>query len=107
MWGLNDQISKISQNFSCPTGRGQLDCLRKKSGVELQQVLLATGTQFQPVTDNVTIFKEYVPTGSLLRLSAADQVLAYSFVKLTKEGRTARVPLLVGTNKVSVLICIC
>lgn len=58
MWPLNDQISKISLNLSCPTGRGQLDCLRKKSGLELQQVLLATGTQFQPVTDNITIFKE-------------------------------------------------
>lgn len=58
MWPLNDQISKIAQNLSCPTGRGQLDCLRQKSGVELQKVLLATGTQFQPVTDNVTIFKE-------------------------------------------------
>lgn len=60
MWGLNDQISKIAQNFSCPTGRGLLDCLRKESGADLQKVLLATGTQFQPVTDNVTIFKESV-----------------------------------------------
>lgn len=58
MWQLNNQISQISKNFSCPTGRGQLDCLRKRSRVELQQVLLATGTQFQPVTDNITIFKE-------------------------------------------------
>ncbi|KAH8084353.1 carboxylesterase [Cristinia sonorae] len=79
MWPLNDQISKIARNFSCPTGHGQLDCLRKQSGVDLQKVLLATGTQFQPVTDNITIFKD--------------------FVKLTKEGRTARIPLLVGTNK--------
>ncbi|KAI0792500.1 carboxylesterase [Abortiporus biennis] len=79
MWPLNDQISKIATNFSCPTGHGLLDCLRSKSGIELQQVLLDTGTQFQPVTDNVTIFKD--------------------FVKLTKAGRTARVPLLVGTNK--------
>lgn len=58
MWPLNDQISKISKNMSCPTGHGQLECLRSKSGVELQQVLLATGTQFQPVTDNITIFKK-------------------------------------------------
>ncbi|THH26541.1 hypothetical protein EUX98_g7647 [Antrodiella citrinella] len=79
MWELNNQLNAISQNFSCPTGRGELDCLRKISGVDLQKVLLATGNQFQPVTDNVTIFKD--------------------FVKLTKEGRTARVPLLIGTNK--------
>lgn len=70
MWPLNDQISKISRNLSCPIGRGQLDCLRTKSGVQLQQVLLATGTQFQPVTDNVTVFKEYE-----VRLSA--EVVTY------------------------------
>ncbi|CAL1699648.1 unnamed protein product [Somion occarium] len=79
MWPLNDQISKVSANVGCPTGRGQLACLRTKSGVELQKVLLATGTQFQPATDNVTIFKD--------------------FVALTKAGHTARVPLLIGTNK--------
>ena len=58
MWPLNDQISKIASNMSCPTGRGLLDCLRTKSATDLQKVLLATGTQFQPVTDNVTIWKE-------------------------------------------------
>lgn len=58
MWPLNDQISKIASNMSCTTGRGLLDCLRKKSAIDLQTVLLATGTQFQPVTDNITIFKE-------------------------------------------------
>ncbi len=58
MWPLNDQISKIASNMSCPTEKGLLDCLRTKSAVDLQTVLLATGTQFQPVTDNVTIFKE-------------------------------------------------
>ncbi|KAI0701389.1 carboxylesterase [Cytidiella melzeri] len=78
MWPLNDQISKIASNMSCPTGKGLLDCLRKKSGSDLQTVLLATGTQFQPVTDNVTIWKD--------------------FVKLTREGHTARIPLLCGTN---------
>lgn len=60
MWPLNDQISKIASNMSCPTGRGLLNCLRTKSATDLQKVLLATGTQFQPVTDNVTIWKEYV-----------------------------------------------
>ncbi|KAI0759813.1 carboxylesterase [Irpex lacteus] len=78
MWPLNDQISKVASNMSCPTGKGLLDCLRTKSAVDLQTVLLATGTQFQPVTDNVTIFKD--------------------FVKLIREGRTARIPLLCGTN---------
>jgi hypothetical protein len=58
MWPLNDQISKIATNMSCPTGHGLLDCLRTKSATDLQKVLLATGTQFQPVTDNVTIWKE-------------------------------------------------
>ncbi|TCD67432.1 hypothetical protein EIP91_012404 [Steccherinum ochraceum] len=99
MWGLNNQISKIAQNFSCPTGRGLLDCLRKQSGVDLQKVLLATGTQFQPVTDNVTIFKEQVLSILTAEVSSDHFHLAFSFVKLTKEGRTARIPLLVGTNK--------
>jgi hypothetical protein len=62
MWPLNDQISKIAGNMSCPTGKGLLDCLREKSGTDLQKVLLATGTQFQPVTDNITIWKEWVHT---------------------------------------------
>ncbi|PPQ71017.1 hypothetical protein CVT24_011933 [Panaeolus cyanescens] len=79
MWQPNDQISKIAANMSCPTGHGLLDCLRKKSGSDLRQTLLATGTQFQPVTDNVTVFKD--------------------FVAQTKAGRTAKVPLLIGTNK--------
>ncbi|PPQ86399.1 hypothetical protein CVT25_003579 [Psilocybe cyanescens] len=79
MWQLNDQISRIASNMSCPTGRGQLDCLRKKSGTDLQKVLLATGTQFQPVTDNITIWKDYVAQ--------------------TKAGHTPKVPLLIGTNK--------
>ncbi|KAF9561897.1 carboxylesterase [Agrocybe pediades] len=80
MWQLNDQLSKISANLSCPTtGKGQLDCLRTKSGADLQKVLLATGTQFQPVTDNVTVWKDYVAQ--------------------TKRGHTAKVPLLIGTNK--------
>ena len=58
MWPLNDQISKVASHTSCPTGKGLLDCLRAKSATDLQAVLLATGTQFQPVTDNVTIWKE-------------------------------------------------
>lgn len=79
-WELNDQLNAISKNFSCPSGSGELDCLRKQSGEDLQNVLLATGNQFQPVIDNITIFKDYV--------------------KQTKEGRTAKIPLLIGTNKV-------
>ena len=58
MWGLNDQISKLAANVSCPTGKGLIACLRSKSGVELKTALLATGTQFQPITDNITIWKE-------------------------------------------------
>ena len=64
-------------NQSCPTGKGQLDCLRTKDGFSLQKILLSSGNQFQPVIDNITVFKDYV--------------------KQTKEGRTARVPLLIGT----------
>ncbi|KAF9524982.1 carboxylesterase [Crepidotus variabilis] len=79
MWQLNDQISKIAGNMGCPTQKGLLDCLRKKSGDELRQVLLSTGTQFQPVTDNVTVWKD--------------------IVRQTKAGFTAKIPLLVGTNK--------
>ncbi|KLO05491.1 carboxylesterase [Schizopora paradoxa] len=78
-WELGNQLEAISQNFSCTTGNGQLDCLRKQDAFALQAVLLATGNQFQPVIDNITIFKDYV--------------------KQTKEGRTAKVPLLIGTNK--------
>lgn len=80
-WELGNQLEAISRNQSCPTGKGQLECLRTKSGTALQAVLLATGNQFQPVIDNITIFKDYV--------------------KQTKEGRTAKIPLLIGTNKVS------
>ncbi|CAA7260352.1 unnamed protein product [Cyclocybe aegerita] len=79
MWQINDQISKVAANVSCPTGRGLLTCLRRKSGTELRQALLSTGTQFQPVVDNITVWKD--------------------FVVQTKAGLTARVPLLIGTNK--------
>ncbi|KAI0315930.1 carboxylesterase [Amylostereum chailletii] len=78
-WLPGSQLAPISANFSCPTGRGQLDCLREKDADALQRVLLDTGVQFQPVIDNITVWKDYV--------------------KQTREGRTARVPLLVGTNK--------
>lgn len=83
-WQLNSQLTAIAANQSCPTSppyTGQLDCLRGKDAFALQNVLLATGNQFQPVIDNITIWKDYV--------------------KQTREGRTARVPLLIGTNKVS------
>ncbi|KAK7032125.1 hypothetical protein VNI00_013299 [Paramarasmius palmivorus] len=79
MWEMNSQLVLVATNLSCPTTHGTLACLRKKSGFEVQKALLGTGAQFQPVTDNITIFKDYV--------------------KQTKEGRTAKVPLLVGTNK--------
>lgn len=62
MWPLNDQISKIATDLGCPTGKGELECLRTKSGDELRQSLLSTRTQFQPVTDNITIFKESAPS---------------------------------------------
>ncbi|KAG5651894.1 hypothetical protein H0H81_007051, partial [Sphagnurus paluster] len=79
MWPINSQIEKIAANLSCPIGPGLLDCLRTKSGLELKQTLLATGAQFQPVTDNITIWKDYVGQ--------------------TRQGHTAAVPLLIGTNK--------
>lgn len=80
-WQLGNQLEAISVNQSCTTGKGQLDCLREKDGLALQAILLSSGNQFQPVIDNITVFKDYV--------------------KQTKEGRTARVPLLIGTNMVS------
>lgn len=63
MWQIDSQLDLISAPLGCPTSsngqfHGQLDCLRTKSVEELQNVLLETGAQFQPVTDNVTIFKE-------------------------------------------------
>jgi hypothetical protein len=58
MWPIDQQLGIIAQNLSCPTGPGLLDCLRTKDGFELKAVLLATGAQFQPVTDNITIFYE-------------------------------------------------
>ncbi|KAH6897943.1 carboxylesterase [Coprinopsis sp. MPI-PUGE-AT-0042] len=79
MWPENQEIAKISTSMGCPTGKGQLDCLREKSGDDLRKILLETKAQFQPVTDNVTVWKDHV--------------------KQTKQGRTARIPLLVGTNK--------
>ncbi|OCB92268.1 ABC protein [Sanghuangporus baumii] len=72
-WQVGNQLETISKNLSCPTGVGQLDCLRTKSGVALQDILLSSGNQFQPVIDNITIFKDYV--------------------KQIREGRTARIPL--------------
>jgi hypothetical protein len=80
-WQPNSQLSLISKSLSCPSGIGELGCLRGQSALDLQRVLLDTGTQFQPIIDNITIFKDYV--------------------KQTREGRTAKIPLLVGTNKVS------
>ncbi|KAF8655889.1 hypothetical protein AX16_002874 [Volvariella volvacea WC 439] len=87
MWPINQQLSIVAANMSCPnptpsrSGRGQsqLDCLRAKSGPELRKALLDTKTQFQPVTDNITVWKDYVAQ--------------------TKAGHTVKVPLLIGTNK--------
>lgn len=80
-WQIGSQLEAIAKNQSCPLGEGQLDCLRKRDGLALQAILLSSGNQFQPVIDNITVFKDYV--------------------KQTKEGCTAKIPLLIGTNKVS------
>ncbi|TEB37904.1 carboxylesterase [Coprinellus micaceus] len=77
MWPIDSQLTLLSSKLGCPTS--QLDCLRKQDGQELRKVLLETGAQFQPVTDNITIWKDYV--------------------QQTKAGRTAQIPLLIGTNK--------
>ncbi|TFK22643.1 carboxylesterase [Coprinopsis marcescibilis] len=79
MWPENQELTKVSDALDCPSGRGQLDCLRTKSGDQVRRTLLDTNAQFQPVTDNVTVWKD--------------------FVKQTKRGQTARIPLLIGTNK--------
>jgi hypothetical protein len=60
MWRINSQLELIARNVSCPTGPGLLACLRTKDGVALQHILWATGAQFQPVIDNITIFQECV-----------------------------------------------
>jgi hypothetical protein len=57
MWPLNQQIEIVARNVSCPTGHGMLDCLRTKDAFELKRAVIATGAQFQPVTDNITIFQ--------------------------------------------------
>ncbi|KAG9081402.1 hypothetical protein FRC07_014519, partial [Ceratobasidium sp. 392] len=79
MWPLNEQIAYIARDLKCPTGNGLLDCLRGVSGDVLRQSLLSTKTQFQPVVDNITVFKDAVHQ--------------------TKLGKTAQIPLLIGTNK--------
>ncbi|KAH7925326.1 alpha/beta-hydrolase [Leucogyrophana mollusca] len=79
MWPLGQQLDIIAQNQSCPTGVGQLDCLRTKDAFALQAVLIDSGAQFQPVIDNITVFSDPV------RLQIIEQ--------------TARVPLLIGNNK--------
>ncbi|KZO95960.1 alpha/beta-hydrolase [Calocera viscosa TUFC12733] len=79
MWQLGNQLIAISQNLSCTTGPGQLDCLRTKDAFALQAILLSSGNQFQPVIDNITVFSDYV--------------------RLTVTGQTARIPLLIGNNK--------
>jgi hypothetical protein len=58
MWPIDSQLALFSSKFNCTSGGGLLDCLRKQDGQELRKVLLETGAQFQPVTDNVTIWKE-------------------------------------------------
>ena len=63
MWQLNDQLGKLAANVSCPEVEGSIECLRSKTGAELQTALLATGLQFQPITDNITIWKELVHLG--------------------------------------------
>ncbi|KIJ63639.1 hypothetical protein HYDPIDRAFT_92144 [Hydnomerulius pinastri MD-312] len=79
MWPLGQQLNIMAENFSCPTGAGQLDCLRQVDPFDLQKVLIATGAQFQPVIDNITVFSDPV--------------------RLQIIGQTAKVPLLIGNNK--------
>ncbi|EGN92698.1 hypothetical protein SERLA73DRAFT_116990 [Serpula lacrymans var. lacrymans S7.3] len=80
MYPLGQQLSIIAQNVSCPAQPpGQLDCLRQVDPFTLQSVLIATGAQFQPVIDNITVFQDYV--------------------RITITGQTAKVPLLIGNNK--------
>ncbi|KDQ57834.1 hypothetical protein JAAARDRAFT_194101 [Jaapia argillacea MUCL 33604] len=81
MWPMDQQLSIIASNSTvgCPTGPGMLDCLRSKDGFLLQSVALATNAQFQPVIDNITIFKDYV--------------------QQTKQGSVGVFPMLIGTNK--------
>ncbi|EJT99952.1 carboxylesterase [Dacryopinax primogenitus] len=79
MYELGNQLIPISQNLSCPTGAGQLACLRTKDAFALQAILLSSGAQFQPVIDNITVFQDYV--------------------RMTIIGQTAKIPLLIGNNK--------
>ncbi|KAL6306974.1 Alpha/Beta hydrolase protein [Sparassis latifolia] len=79
MWELGNQLIPISQNLSCTTGPGQLDCLRTKDAFAIQAILWSSGAQFQPVIDNITVFQDYV--------------------RLIITGQTARIPLLIGNNK--------
>ena len=60
MWPQNSQLDLVATNASCPefAGHEQLACLRAKSGDDVRKALLASGAQFQPVTDNVTVFME-------------------------------------------------
>jgi hypothetical protein len=64
MWPIDSQLTLLSSKLGCPSPSpsssitSQLDCLRKQDGQELRKVLLETGAQFQPVTDNITIWKE-------------------------------------------------
>ncbi|KDQ08356.1 hypothetical protein BOTBODRAFT_569583 [Botryobasidium botryosum FD-172 SS1] len=78
IWPTDSQLALVSANLGCPSTK-PLACLRKKTDVELQKALIASGAQFQPVVDNITVWRDWV--------------------QLTKKGQTARVPLLVGTNK--------
>lgn len=77
MWQENSQLNLVAANASCPAAAGveQLTCLRERSGSELRAALLTTGAQFQPVTDNVTVYMEYVLTGSCER-SDAKKIIA-------------------------------
>lgn len=62
MWPQNSQLDLVAAAAGCPAraGRAQLACLRARSGADVRAALLASGAQFQPVTDNVTVFMECV-----------------------------------------------
>lgn len=81
MYPEDQQLAIVASNdtVNCPTGAGMLECLRTKDAFLLKSVALATNAQFQPVIDNITIFKDYVLQ--------------------TKQGSVGRFPMLIGTNR--------
>ncbi|KAJ9142692.1 Carboxylesterase [Pleurostoma richardsiae] len=59
---LNEGLDVVSAQVGCPTGKGQLDCLRKVSIFDIQTAFFNSTANvfFTPTIDNITRHSDYV-----------------------------------------------